>query len=54
MTAQEREVTMKKFQNFSFNFLITTNVVARGLDQRDVRLVINYDIPIRYDTKKED
>ncbi len=54
MTFEERETTTKKFKNQEFNVLITTNVVARGFDQRFVKLVINYDLPIDYKTKDVD
>ena len=42
----ERDATMESFRNGETNVLITTNVLARGVDVDDVCLVINYDVPI--------
>ncbi|WOK97201.1 LOS4 [Canna indica] len=33
--------------------LITTDLLARGFDQRQVNLVINYDLPVKYDSPSE-
>jgi ATP-dependent RNA helicase DDX19/DBP5 len=43
---QQRDATMLAFRNGESNVLITTNVLARGVDVDNVCLVINYDIPI--------
>ncbi|GKY95416.1 hypothetical protein MPSEU_000503100 [Mayamaea pseudoterrestris] len=40
-----RDVTMEAFRNGESNVLITTNVLARGVDVDNVCLVVNYDIP---------
>lgn len=40
-----RDVTMEAFRNGESNVLITTNVLARGVDIDNVCLVINYDPP---------
>ncbi|MCK9343491.1 MAG: DEAD/DEAH box helicase [Massilibacteroides sp.] len=40
-----REQVMKDFKNGHIDILIATDVVARGIDIVDIRLVINYDIP---------
>jgi ATP-dependent RNA helicase DDX19/DBP5 len=42
---EERDSTMEDFRNGRSNVLITTNVLARGVDVDNVCLVINYDIP---------
>ena len=39
-----REINLKRFQ-LNSNILIATSVAARGIDVKDVRMVINYDIP---------
>jgi ATP-dependent RNA helicase DDX19/DBP5 len=44
-----RDVTMEAFRNGESNVLITTNVLARGVDVDNVCLVINYDIPVDKD-----
>jgi translation initiation factor 4A len=45
MTAQERELIMKEFRSGSSRVLITTDLLARGIDVQQVSLVINYDLP---------
>lgn len=42
----QRDATMVAFRNGESNVLITTNVLARGVDVDNVCLVINYDVPI--------
>lgn len=42
----ERDATMLAFRNGESNVLITTNVLARGVDVDNVCLVINYDVPV--------
>lgn len=41
----QRDQTMLAFRNGESNVLITTNVLARGVDVDNVCLVVNYDIP---------
>lgn len=41
-----RDATMEAFRNGESNVLITTNVLARGVDVDNVCLVVNYDIPV--------
>ena len=45
MSNEERDVTIKKFRDQEINVLITTNMLARGIDVLETQLVINYDIP---------
>jgi len=45
MTAQERGRIMKEFRSGSTRILITTDLLARGIDVQQVSLVINYDLP---------
>jgi len=45
----QRDVTMDAFRNGESNVLITTNVLARGVDVDNVCLVVNYDVPIDKD-----
>jgi len=40
-----RDVTMEAFRNGESNVLITTNVLARGVDIDNVCMVVNYDAP---------
>ncbi|CAB9514633.1 RNA helicase DBP5 [Seminavis robusta] len=45
----ERDATMLAFRNGESNVLITTNVLARGVDVDNVCLVVNYDVPVDKD-----
>ncbi|KAJ3039071.1 translation initiation factor eIF4A [Rhizophlyctis rosea] len=45
MTQGERDVIMKEFRSGSSRVLITTDLLARGIDVQQVSLVINYDLP---------
>ena len=41
----EREDVMYRFKAGQINILVATDIVARGIDIDDIRLVINYDVP---------
>ncbi|MCD8264245.1 MAG: DEAD/DEAH box helicase [Tannerellaceae bacterium] len=41
----QREEMMKEFKNGRIDILVATDVVARGIDINDIRLVVNFDIP---------
>jgi ATP-dependent RNA helicase DDX46/PRP5 len=41
----DRECTVADFKSDVCNILVATSVAARGLDVKDLRLVINYDTP---------
>jgi translation initiation factor 4A len=45
MEQKQREVLMKEFCSGSSRVLITTDLLARGIDVQPVSLVINYDLP---------
>jgi translation initiation factor 4A len=45
MTSKERSNVMGRFRSGSARVLITTDLLARGIDVQQVSLVINYDIP---------
>jgi translation initiation factor 4A len=42
---KERDIILKEFRSGSSRVLITTDLLARGIDVHQVSLVINYDIP---------
>ena len=42
---EERQKILKQFDEGKFWILITTDIVARGIDFKNVNLVINYDFP---------
>jgi len=45
MTQAEREIIMREFRSGSSRVLITTDLLARGIDVQQISLVINYDLP---------
>lgn len=45
MTQAEREGIMKSFRSGASRVLITTDLLARGIDVHQVSVVINYDLP---------
>ncbi|AOM83122.1 DEAD/DEAH box helicase [Salisediminibacterium beveridgei] len=45
LTQSQRDMVMKKFRESAIDFLIATDVAARGIDVQNVSHVINYDIP---------
>jgi translation initiation factor 4A len=45
MEQTERDLIMKEFRSGSSRVLITTDLLARGIDVQQVSLVINYDLP---------
>ena len=46
MMQKERELVMKEFRSGSVRVLITTDLLARGIDVQCTNLVINYDLPM--------
>ena len=46
MTQEERNKIMGDFRLGTFRILITTDLLARGIDIQQISLVINYDIPM--------
>ncbi|KAF4378468.1 hypothetical protein G4B88_027528 [Cannabis sativa] len=46
---KDRESTISDLESGVCNVLITTSVAARGLDVKELELVINYDVPINYE-----
>merc|ERR1712058_219500 len=45
MEMRDRQLIMKEFRSGSSRVLITTDLLARGIDVQQVSLVINYDLP---------
>jgi len=46
MSNEEREVVMAKFRKCEVNVIITTNMLARGIDVPEIEIVINFDVPV--------
>ena len=41
----QRDVVMREFKSGRIDILVATDIVSRGIDIDDIRLVINYDVP---------
>ena len=47
MDQQKREIVMKQFRSGAVRVLITTDLLARGIDVQQVGLVVNYELPLQ-------
>merc|ERR1712151_889646 len=47
LSQNERDLIMREFRSGSSRVLITTDLLARGIDVQQVSLVINHDFPPR-------
>lgn len=54
LTVQERADILKRFKDGDERVLITTNLMARGIDVEQVTVVVNYDLPINMDNRDID
>ena len=45
MTSEERDEYIEKFRRQEINTIITTNLLARGIDVPEITLVVNFDVP---------
>ncbi|KAJ3673570.1 hypothetical protein LUZ60_005562 [Juncus effusus] len=54
LTQEDRDKIIQEFKNGLTKVLITTDLLARGFDQAQVNLVINYDLPIKHETREPD
>ncbi|XP_074268820.1 DEAD-box ATP-dependent RNA helicase 38 [Silene latifolia] len=45
---EDRDKIVKEFKDGLTKVLISTDVLARGFDQSQVNLVVNYDLPVKY------
>jgi ATP-dependent RNA helicase DDX19/DBP5 len=45
MSPEERDEYVEKFRKGEIKVIITTNMLARGIDVPEIELVINFDIP---------
>lgn len=50
MTQQERDIVVKEFRDGKTRLLLTTDLLARGIDIPQVNLVVNYDLPPNKET----
>jgi len=49
----ERAARLNEFREGKFKILITTNLLAKGFDQRTIGLVINFDLPRDYSVQSD-
>ncbi len=45
MDQQDREQVLRSFKNGTIPIVVATDVLSRGIDVKDIELVINYDVP---------
>jgi len=45
MTPEERDEMIDKFRSGQIHVIITTNLLARGIDVPEIQIVINFDVP---------
>ncbi|HVK97547.1 MAG TPA: DEAD/DEAH box helicase [Flavisolibacter sp.] len=45
MEQRDREIALARFRNGTINFLVTTDLAARGLDIPNIRYIIHYHLP---------
>ena len=46
MSKEERDLVMEMYRRLEVNVIITTNMLARGIDVPEIEIVINFDVPI--------
>ena len=49
MTQKLRDKVMNRFRNGNVNYLVATDVAARGLDISNLDVIVNYDVPQNFD-----
>ena len=47
---EERDWVLREFKNLQSTLLVATDVAARGLDVDDIRMVVNFDMPLEMDS----
>jgi len=52
LSHEERDRVIKEFRAGETKILIATDVLARGFDQAQVTLVVNYDLPVKNTTQR--
>ena len=45
LNQEQRENTIRDFKNKKIRILVATDILSRGIDIKEIRLVINYEVP---------
>jgi superfamily II DNA/RNA helicase len=45
LTQEEREEVMRRFRNRNIQVLVATDILSRGIDIKELQLVVNFDVP---------
>jgi superfamily II DNA/RNA helicase len=45
LVQKEREDVLRQFKNRSFQLLVATDIISRGIDIEDIDLIVNFDVP---------
>ncbi len=45
LSQEERELALRKFKSKKIQILVATDILARGIDIKEISLVINYEVP---------
>ncbi|XP_065856125.1 DEAD-box ATP-dependent RNA helicase 38 [Euphorbia lathyris] len=53
LNTEDRDKIVKEFKDGLTQVLISTDLLARGFDQQQVNLVVNYDLPVKYENPSE-
>ncbi|PON56147.1 DEAD-box ATP-dependent RNA helicase [Parasponia andersonii] len=53
-TPDERDKIVREFKDGLTQVLISTDLLARGFDQQQINLVINYDLPVKHNSEEPD
>ncbi|WCJ34426.1 ATP-dependent RNA helicase DBP5 [Euphorbia peplus] len=53
LNTEDRDKIVKEFKDGLTSVLISTDLLARGFDQQQVNLVVNYDLPVKYENPSE-
>jgi len=48
MSVEERDEMIAKFRTGEVSVIITTNMLARGIDVPEIQIVINFDVPTQH------
>ncbi|WCJ26137.1 ATP-dependent RNA helicase DBP5 [Euphorbia peplus] len=54
MISEVRDKIIKEFKDGLTQVLISTDLLARGFDQQQVNLVVNFDVPVKFENKEPD